>query len=230
MRRASRARPTSMLLVVVMIAGLVAIAVPYAHTATRDGPTLKRTTATVVAAVKRSDFGFCSGPGGEHFKVDLQIRGPITSNDHRLAGEFFGHVRVLVKRAPVDSDILVGHGRDDFVIRDAHGTKARGTGFFVFDFGKPLKGMLFARLRDGSSWISNFSVANQLVSLPIVLDDTLHRLGVRPIGFRGPVVVRIGGQDTFNPSDPGLIQHAACSGGLGADPLREQPIYPQPAP
>ncbi len=218
-----------MLLVVVVIGGLAAIAASFAHTATRDGPTLNRTTATVVAAVKHSEFGFCTGPGGEHFKVDLQIRGPITSTDPRLRGEFFGHVRVLVKRAPLDQDILVGHGRDDFVIRDGNGTKARGTGFFVFDFGKPLRGMLFARLRDGSTWISNFSVANQLVSLPVVLDDTLQRLGVKPIGFRGPVVVRMGGQDTLNPSDPGLIQNGSCSGGLGADPLREQPVYPPAA-
>jgi hypothetical protein len=87
-------------------------------------------------------------------------------------------------------------------------------------------GLLIAALWDGSTWISNFSVVNELVSLPIVLDDTLQRAGLAPLGIRGPVVVEMGGPVTFNPSDPGLIQTGSCPGGLGPDPLRDPPVYP----
>lgn len=191
------------------------------------GPKLSRSSATVVANVEREDVSFCTGSGGEHFKVDLLIRGPIHSSDPRLAGEFVGHVRVLVKRVPLDGDALIGHGRDDFEVRGSDGTlKAKGTGFFVFDLGKPLRGMLFATLRDGSAWISNFSVMNNLVSIPIVVDDSLRRLGAAPIGARGPIVVEMGGPATLNPGDPGLIQTGSCPGGLGPDPLREPPLFP----
>ncbi len=218
-------------LLLVVLAGGPPLTAPWAGAAGggkgADGPTLKRTTATVVANVEHEEVSFCSGAGGEHFKVDLVIRGPITSNDPRLSGQFTGHVRVLVKRAPLDLDALIGHGRDDFVVLDANGTwKARGTGFFVFDLGKPLRGLLFATLRDGSTWISNFSVANQLVSVPIILDDTLRRVGLTPQGVRGRIIVEMGGPITFNPSDPGLIQAGSCPGGLGPDPLRDPPIYP----
>ncbi len=191
------------------------------------GPKLSRSSATVVANVEREDVSFCAGEGGEHFKVDLLIRGPIHSSDSRLSGQFTGHVRVLVKRVPLDADALIGHGRDDFEVHGADGAlKAKGTGFFVFDLGKPLRGMLFATLRDGSTWISNFSVMNNLVSFPIVVDDTLDRLRAPTVGVRGPIVVEIGGPATLNPGDPGLIQTGSCPGGLGPDPLREPPVFP----
>lgn len=200
-----------LLLVAATLAAKTAPPAPAAAEGRGNGPILRRTTATVVADVEQENVSFCSASGGEHFKVDLMIRGPITSNDSRLASEFTGDVRVLVKRAPLAQDALIGHGRDDFVVRDTNGEwKTRGTGFFVFDLGKPLRGLLFATLRDGSTWISNFSVANQLVSVPIVLDDTLQRAGIPPLGIRGPVVVEMGGPVTLNPSDPGLIQTGAC--------------------
>jgi hypothetical protein len=69
-------------------------------------------------------------------------------------------------------------------------------------------------------------VVNQLVSVPIVIDDTLQRAGIPPLGFRGPVVVEMDGPVTLNPSDPGLIQTGACVGGLGPDPRRDPPVYP----
>lgn len=214
------------LLVGVLTIGMVAAPRAVAGS-DRDGPRLERATATVVANVEREDVGSCTGPGGDHFRVDLVIRGPVESTDRRLRGEFIGHVRVLVKRVPVDGDAYIGHGRDDFEIRGGDGAlKARGSGFFVFDQGKPMPGMLFAALADGSTWISNFTVLNQLVSFPIVSDDALGRLGGSPLGKRGPVVVVMGGPASSNPGDPGLIQAGFCAGGLGPDPLRERPVFP----
>ena len=216
-----------MLVVILVAAGPVAIAWPQAVSADgQPGPTLDRTTAVVVAAVEHSEVDVCDGPGGEHYRVDLTVRGPATSNDARLDGEFLGHVRVLLQRTPADDDLAIGHGRDDFVIQDTTGVKVRGTAYFVFDSGKPLKGLAFAKLRDGGTWITNFSVAHQLVAGPLVVDDTLARAGGPPVAVRGPLVARLGGQESFSPSDPGLIQTGSCLGGLGADPLADPPIYP----
>jgi hypothetical protein len=98
--------PHPVILVVVLVAaGLAAIIWPQEVSADGEpGPTLERTTALVVAAVERSEFSVCGGPSGEHYRVDLRVRGPVKSNDARLDGEFLGHVRVLLKRSPADED------------------------------------------------------------------------------------------------------------------------------
>ncbi len=195
----------------------------------RRKQSLQRTVATVVADVERKKVGFCKGEGGEYYKVDLQIRGPIVSNDQRLSGEFVGHVRVLAKRTPIDQHALIGHGRDDFIVVNEEGQeKARGTGFFVFDHFKPLKGLLFVTLRDGSTWISNFSVVNELIRVPIILDAELRRAGQRQIDIRGPIVVEMGGQAAPNPTDPGVVQTGSCPGGFDPNPLRNYaPQWPR---
>ncbi|HKX11932.1 MAG TPA: hypothetical protein VJP40_02175 [bacterium] len=136
----------------------------------------------------------CEGADGVYTVLHVTSQGPITSNDPRLEGTFYGDAIAITNAQGK------GISRDNFKIHDpvTGKLKMKGTGYGIHSDPNPIHAQAFGRLADGTRFWSESTVW-----LPAP-------------GTQDPIIVEYGGEGSGDTPDRGVTISGSCQALLDA--------------